>query len=166
MGIIAYEEQRVGVFIDIENLYYSAKKLFGARVNFRQVLKDVVGPRKLVRAIAYVIKTETGEERPFFEALSRLGIEIREKELQVYGGFKKADWDVGLAVDAIKVADSLDVIIIFSGDGDFLPLVEYLKNLGKQVEIAAFSKSSSRKLKEAVDRFFDIGSSAKYFYRK
>lgn len=166
MEIVSYQEQRVGVFIDIENLYYSAKKLFGARVNFQRLLKDLVGQRKLVRAFAYVIKTESGEEKPFFEALSRLGIEIREKELQTYGGFKKADWDVGLTVDAIKISKSLDVVIILSGDGDFLPLVEYLKALGKRVEVAAFSKSTSSKLKEASDLFFDIGSSRKYFYKK
>lgn len=166
MEIVSYQDQRVGVFIDIENLYYSAKKLFGARVNFRRLLKDIVGQRRLVRAFAYTIKTETGEERPFFELLSRLGIEIREKELQIYGGLKKADWDVGLTVDAIKISNSLDVIIILSGDGDFLPLVEYLKALGKRVEVAAFSKSTSSKLKEAADYFFDIGSSRKYFYKK
>lgn len=165
MTIICQQDQRVGVFIDIENLYYSAKKIFGARVNFRQLLKDIVGKRKLIRAIAYVIKTEGGEEKPFFDVLLRLGIEIREKELQIYGGFKKADWDVGLTVDAIRMAQNLDVIIILSGDGDFLPLVEYLKNLGKRVEIVAFAKSTSLKLKENADYFFDIGKSKKYFYR-
>ncbi|MDD5551914.1 MAG: NYN domain-containing protein [Candidatus Pacebacteria bacterium] len=166
MSIITHSEQRVGVFIDVENLYYSAKNLFGARVNFRQLLKDIVGQRKLIRAIAYVIKTEKGEEKPFFDALSRLGIENKEKELQVYSGFKKADWDVGITVDAIKVSSLLDVVIILSGDGDFLHLVQYLQNLGKQVEIVSFGKSTSSKLKEAADRFFDIGKSRKYLYKK
>ena len=166
MSIITYSEQRVGIFIDVENLYYSAKNLFGARVNFRQLLKDIVGQRKLIRAIAYVIKTEKGEEKPFFDALSRLGIENKEKELQVYSGFKKADWDVGITVDAIKVSSFLDVVIVLSGDGDFLHLVQYLQNLGKQVEIVSFGKSTSSKLKEAADRFFDIGKSRKYLYKK
>lgn len=166
MSIITYPEQRVGVFIDVENLYHSAKKLFGARVNFRQLLKDIVGPRKLIRAIAYVIRTEGGEEKTFFDALLRLGIEIKVKDLQIYGGFKKADWDVGIAVDAIKVSPLLDTVIILSGDGDFLPLVEYLKNLGKQVEVAAFQKSTSSKIKESVDNFFDVGKSAKYLYKR
>jgi uncharacterized LabA/DUF88 family protein len=166
MSIITHSGQRVGVFIDVENLYYSAKNLFRARVNFRQLLKDIVGQRKLIRAIAYVIKTEKGEEKPFFDALSRLGIETKEKELQIYSGFKKADWDVGITVDAIKVSSFLDVVIILSGDGDFLHLVQYLQNLGKQVEIVSFGKSTSSKLKEAADRFFDIGKSRKYFYKK
>ena len=162
MAVIKHSDQRVGVFIDVENLYHSAKKLFGARVNFRQILKDVVGGRKLIRAIAYVIKTEAGEEKHFFEALTHLGIETKIKDLQIYGEFKKADWDVGITVDAIKISPSLDVILLLSGDGDFVPLVEYLKNYGKQVEIVAFSKSTSSKLKEVADDFLDIGESKKY----
>ncbi|HOK35365.1 MAG TPA: NYN domain-containing protein [Candidatus Pacearchaeota archaeon] len=166
MAVIKHPEQRVGVFIDVENLYYSAKNLFRARVNFKQILKDTVGERKLIRAIAYVIRTESGEEQIFFEALTHLGIETKIKDLQIYNSFKKADWDVGITVDAIKIAPSLDVILLLSGDGDFIPLVEYLKNHGKQVEIAAFSKSTSSKLKEVADDFFDIGKSKKYLLRK
>lgn len=160
---IKHPAQRVGIFIDIENLYHSAKNLFKARVNFKQLLKDVAGKRELVRSLAYVISTETGEERTFFEALTRLGIETKVKPLQVYDGFKKADWDVGIAVDAIKIAPSLDAIILFSGDGDFVPLIEYLQNHGNQVEVVAFSKSTSSKLKEAADDFFDIAESPKKY---
>ena len=166
MSIIKHPDQRIGVFIDVENLYHSAKNLFKARVNFKQILKDVVGNRKSIRVIAYVIRTETGEEKPFFSALERLGIETKIKELQVYGEFKKADWDVGIAVDAIKISPSLDVIILLSGDGDFVPLVEYLKNHGKQVEIVAFGKSTSSKLKEVADDFFDLGKSKKYLIQR
>jgi len=166
MSVIRHSDQRIGVFIDVENLYHSAKNLFRARVNFKQILKDVVGNRKLIRAIAYVIKTETGEEKPFFSALEHLGIETKIKELQIYGEFKKADWDVGMTVDAIKISSSLDVIILLSGDGDFVPLVEYLKNHGKQVEIVAFSKSTSSKLKEVADDFWDLGKSKKYLIKK
>lgn len=166
MPVIKHPDQRVGVFIDVENLYHSAKNIFGARVNFSQVLKDAVAGRRLIRAIAYVIRTETKEEKPFFEALTRLGIETKVKDLQVYNGFKKADWDVGITVDAIKISPSLDVVLLFSGDGDFTPLVEYLKNNGKQVEVVAFSKSTSSKLKETADDFIDIGKSKKYLLRK
>lgn len=166
MSVIKHPEQRVGVFIDVENLYYSAKNLFKARVNFNQILKDTVKNRKLIRAIAYVIRTESGEEKIFFDALTRLGIETKIKDLQIYNGFKKADWDVGITVDAIKISASLDVILLLSGDGDFVPLVEYLKNHGKQVEVAAFSKSTSSKLKEAADDFFDISKSKKYLLRQ
>ena len=119
--MIKHPEQRVAIFIDTQNMYYSARNLFGARVNFKNIVEDAVSGRKLTRAIAYVVATKTGEERPFFEALKGAGIETKEKELQIYGGMKKADWDVGIAVDAIKLADKVDAIVIASGDGDFYP---------------------------------------------
>ena len=158
MAVIKHKEQRVGVFIDTQNLYHTAKNLYHARVNFGAVLKDIVAGRTLIRAIAYVITTESGDEKAFFDALTKIGIETKTKDLQIFaGGSKKADWDVGLAVDAIKIAPKLDAVIIVSGDGDFIPLVEYLRtNMGCQVEAASFGKSTSMKLKEAVDEFVDL----------
>jgi len=165
---LKHPDQRVGVFIDVQNLYYSAKNLFGMKVNFGNIVKESVLNRKLIRSIAYVVRTESKEEQPFFEALYNLGIETREKELQeFFGGAKKADWDVGLAVDAIRTAEVVDTIVIASGDGDFIPLVEYLKNQGRRVEVIAFGRSSSGKLKEAVDEFIDLGEEpGKYIIKK
>lgn len=159
MPITKHKDQRVGVFIDTQNLYHSAKNLYNdARVNFGNILEDSVADRKLIRAMAYVISTKTGEEQAFFGALEKIGIETRSKELQEFwGGAKKGDWDVGLAVDAITLAPKLDAVIIVSGDGDFVPLVEYLRiNMGTQVEVIAFGKSASSKLREAADNFFDL----------
>jgi uncharacterized protein (TIGR00288 family) len=166
--IIKHFGQRVAVLIDVQNLYHSAKNLYGARVNFREVLKSAVGQRNLIRVFAYVVKTKTGEEKPFFEALTKLGIETRVRDLQeFYGGLKKADWDVGITVDAIRIAPSVDTIILASGDGDFLQLVEYLKNQGKRVEIVAFGKTTSSKLKDAADEFIDLGKNPeKYLLKK
>jgi len=165
MSVIKHRQQRVGVFIDTQNLYHSAKNLYKSRVNFDAVLKEAVGGRQLVRAIAYVITTEKGEEKGFFEALEKLGIETKTKDLQVfYGGAKKADWDVGIAVDAIRLAPRIDAAIIVSGDGDFIPLVEYLKfSAGTQVEAISFGKSSSSKLKETVDDFMDMDRDPRKF---
>jgi uncharacterized LabA/DUF88 family protein len=154
---LKHQEQRVGVFIDVQNLYYSAKNLYGAKVNFGNIVKEALVGRKLIRAIAYVVKTESGEEKPFFEALYNLGIETKERELQTFfGGAKKADWDVGITVDAIRLSPTLDAIVLVSGDGDFLQLVEYLQNQGKQVEVAAFRSTASLKLIEAADDFMDL----------
>ncbi|MEX0931483.1 MAG: NYN domain-containing protein [Candidatus Paceibacterota bacterium] len=165
MTVVKHKEQRVGIFIDAQNLYHSAKHLYSSKVNFGAIVKDVLGDRALVRALAYAITTESGEEKAFLDALIKAGIETRTKDLQVFsGGAKKADWDVGLAVDAIKMAPKLDTIILMSGDGDFIPLVHYLQtNEGCQVEAVSFGKSSSSKLKEAVDDFFDLDTDpAKY----
>ena len=149
--------QRIAVLIDVQNLYHSARNIYQSRVNFREILKVAVGRRNLIRAFAYVVRTKTGEEKPFFEALTKLGIETRIRDLQeFYDGLKKADWDVGITVDAIRISPSVDTIVLASGDGDFLQLVDYLKNQGKRVEVIAFSRSASSKLKESADEFIDI----------
>lgn len=166
-NLIKHKEQRVVVLIDVQNMYHSAKNLYDSKVNFKQVLKEAVSKRKLVRAFAYVIKTKTGEERAFFDALTSLGIETRVKELkEYYGGLKKADWDVGIVIDAIRSAPSVDVIVLVSGDGDFAPLVEYLKNKGKRVEVIAFGSSTSSQLRDAADFFTDLEKNPKRFLIK
>jgi len=165
--VIKHEGQRVAVLIDVQNLYHSAKNLYRARVNFREILKTAVGQRNLIRVFAYVVRTKTGEEKPFFEALTKLGIETRVRDLQeFYGGLKKADWDVGITVDAIRISPSVDTIILASGDGDFLQLIEYLKNQGKRVEVIAFGRTASSKLREGADEFIDIEKNLEKFLLK
>ncbi len=162
-----HKGQRVAVFLDVQNLYHSAKNLYGSRVDFSKVVETAVSKRNLIRAFAYVIKTKTGEEKSFFDALINLGIEIRVKDLQEFhGGFKKGDWDVGIAVDAIRMCPGMDAIVLVTGDGDFIPLVEYLKSRGKRVEVLAFERSASANLIEAADEFVNLESSGKKFLLK
>lgn len=160
-----HKEQRVGVFIDVQNMYYSAKNLYKSKVNFRALLKEAVGMRKLVRAIAYVIRADIKEEKNFFEALEKIGFEVKAKDLQVFfGGAKKGDWDIGIAMDAIELAPKLDTIILVSGDGDFTPLVEHLRRaMGCKVEVVAFGKTASSKLVEAADYFTDLDKKHRKF---
>jgi len=167
MGIIKHIGQRVGVLIDVQNLYHSAKNLYNARVNFGEILKTAVANRSLIRAFAYVVSTKTGEEKPFFDALINLGIETRVRELQeFYGGAKKADWDVGIVIDAVRMASSVDTLVLASGDGDFISLIEYLRNQGKRVEVIAFGKSTSGKLIEEADEFIDLCDNPKKYLLK
>ncbi len=166
---------RVGIFVDAQNIYHSAKNLHNSRVSFAELKRAVLSGRTCVRAFAYVVKSEgigltaqagadahrdderTGEES-FFEAFRAAGFELRLKDIQIYpGGQKKADWDVGMAIDAVRTAPSFDVAILVTGDGDFIPLVEYLKwGLGKRVEVAGFSRTTSGKLREAADAFKEL----------
>ena len=168
----------MGIFIDIQNLYHSAKNLYRGRVNYNELVKNLIAGRKVVRTIGYVVKSEgiienTGSatgaktESSFFDALEKAGIELRMKDIQIFpGGSKKADWDVGMAVDAIRMAPLLDTIILVTGDGDFVPLIQYLDmNEGCQVEVMAFGKSSSSKIKEAADKFYDLDKDPKEFLR-
>ncbi len=158
MAIIKHKGQRVGIFIDTQNLYHSAKNLYKAKVNFGQVVKEALAGRNLIRAIAYVIRTESEDEKGFFDALNKLGIETKVKDIRIFaGGAKKADWDIGMAIDAVAMAQKLDTVILATGDGDFVPLVEYLKYThGMQVEVIAFGKSSSGQLRDSVDDFIDM----------
>ena len=163
--MIKHEEQRVGVFVDVSNMYHSAKNLYGSRVNFKNILTEAVGPRKLIRSIAYVVQSNSAEEEGFFEALAKSGFEVKIKDLQVFaGGMKKGDWDIGLAMDSIKLADKLDSIILVTGDGDYVPLVWYLKeNKGCQVEVVAFGETTSQRLIESADGFMDISKNVGNF---
>lgn len=164
MSVVKHENQRVAIFIDTQNLYHSAKNIYRSKVNFGAVVKRALGDRELIRAVAYVVTTESGEEQSFFEALGKIGIEVKTKDLQIFfGGAKKADWDVGLAVDAIKLSSKVDAIVLATGDGDFVPLAEYVRSQGCQVECISFGKSSSSRLRETVDDFIDMDESPREF---
>ncbi len=160
-----FKEQRVSILVDIQNMYYSAKVLYKKKVNFKNVLADAVAGRKLIRALAYGIKTLEASEEKFLEALEKHGFEVKTKDLQVFpGGAKKGDWDVGIAVDAIKLSKNLDVIVLISGDGDYIPMVEYIQNTtGCRVEVIAFAESTSAKLIESADDFINLSDNKKKF---
>lgn len=162
--IVRNPDQRVAVLVDVQNLYYSAKNIYRSRVNFKNLLHLVVADRILVRAIAYVINADPNEkENDFFEALNTAGFEVKEKPLQVFvGGAKKGDWDIGIAMDAIRLGHKVDSIILVSGDGDFKPVVNYLQqSLGCLVEVAAFKKSANHELVEIADDFVNIDENVK-----
>jgi uncharacterized LabA/DUF88 family protein len=165
--MIKNQNQRVGVFVDVQNMYYSARNIYNSRVNFGKILETAVSGRQLIRAIAYVVKAESPEEQTFFDALEKSGFEVKMKDIQIFpGGVKKGDWDVGVAVDAIKLADRLDAIVLVAGDGDYTPLVTYLQeNKGCLVEVVAFGRSTSARLINEADQFTDMDKeTAKYLF--
>ena len=157
--MIKRPDQRVAVFIDTQNMYHSAKHLYSARVNFGALVDTAVDNRPIVRAIAYVAKSKSGDEQAFFDALLQSGIELKIKDVQEFSsGEKKADWDVGMCVDAISLAERVDVVILVTGDGDFCPLVEYLKTHGVLCEVVAFGESTNAHLREVADSFLDLSA--------
>ncbi len=162
-----FSDQRVGLLVDIQNMYYSARVIHNKKTNFKEIIKAAVSGRKLIRAIGYGIKTEGGTEDKFFESLEKAGFEIKSKDLQIFkGGMKKGDWDVGIAIDAIKLANNLDVIVLVSGDGDYEPLIKYLQyTKGIRVEIMAFKESCSHLLLESADDFIDLSKQKKFLIR-
>ncbi len=162
--MLSTKTRRVGVFIDVQNMYYSARNLFDHKVNFANIVKETVGDAQLVRAIAYTISTKGGEETAFFDALRGAGIEVKSKELLEYaGGGKKGDWDVGVAVDIIRMLDMLDVVVLVSGDGDFVPLADYVRSRGRIFHVASFRESTSGSLVEATDQYTNLSADKKKF---
>ena len=164
MSLIDTSSRRVGVFIDVQNMYYSARNIYGAKVNFGAIVKAAVGNQKLIRAIAYTISTKTGEERPFFEALQAMGIELNTKELLEYdSGHKKGDWDVGITIDVVRMLDMVDVVVMVSGDGDYCALAEYVKSRGRIFHVVSFRESTSGKLVEVADIYTNLSLDKKAF---
>jgi uncharacterized LabA/DUF88 family protein len=164
---MSQKTQRVGIFIDTQNLYHSARTMFQSNVNYKNLIDTALDSRQLVRAFAYVIKSPKGDEAAFVEALKELGIEIKIKDLQIfYGGEKKADWDVGIAMDIVRMSDKLDAVVLVSGDGDFTEVLKYIKSRGIRAEVIAFQKSSSSTLLSEADRFVDLGHLPRRFLIK
>mgnify|MGYP005851778831 CR=1 FL=1 len=165
---ISFAEQRVAVFVDVQNMYYSCKNLYNANLNFGEVLHTAVGTRKLIRAFAYVIRAEVGKEQDFFDALETQGYEVKVKDLQIfYGGAKKGDWDVGLTIDAVILANKVDVVVLVTGDGDYAPLVKFLQNnKGCKVEVISFKKTTSSILINEVDLYTDMTENLKKYLVK
>ena len=162
--MIKNPSQRVGVFIDVQNLYYSAKNLYNAKVNFGKILEKAVDGRQLIRAFAYVINADIPEQQSFFEALAKAGFEVKSKDIQLFpGGVKKGDWDVGIVIDMIRMGAKLDVMVLVSGDGDYVPALEYLRNQGHLIEVIAFGKSTSAKLILETDEFIDLDQDSAHY---
>ena len=152
------EQPRVGVFVDVQNMFYAAKDRYGRRVDYIKLLDLIVGPRYLMGAYAYVVQIPEIDQAPFLSLLEHNGYTIKSKDLRLRGdGSAKGDWDVGIAVDVVSMLGSLDVVILASGDGDFCPLAELIKQQNKRVEVVAFEHNTSMDLQQIADQFFPIG---------
>ncbi len=150
---------RVGVFIDVQNMFYAAKKLDGARLDYESILDLIVGKRRLIMALTYVVESPEIDQSGFISLLKKKGYQVRRKELKSFtDGTAKGDWDMGIAIDIIEAAQELDVVALVSGDGDFVSLVHLVKRLGPIVELYAFGHNLSSELRETADKFVEIGN--------
>ncbi len=151
-------QPRVGVFVDVQNMFYAAKDRFERRVDYIKLLDLIVGPRHLMSAFAYIVQIPEIKQSNFISLLEHNGYTIRSKDLRLRGdGSAKGDWDVGIAVDVVSMLGSLDVVILASGDGDFCPLAELIKQQHKRIEVVAFEHNTSMDLQAMADQFFPIG---------
>lgn len=153
------EKIRVGIFVDVQNMFYAAKKLDGARLDYESMLDRIVSNRRLIRAVAYIVESSEIDQSGFISVLEKKGYQVRRKELKSFmDGTAKGDWDMGMAIDILETTNHLDVVALVTGDGDFVSLVRLVKKLGPMVELYAFGHNLSGELKETSDKFFEIGS--------
>lgn len=151
------QNQRIGVFVDVQNMFYAARNQHEGRLNYGKLLPWVVGDRQLVRAVAYLIRSPEVDQTKFMDMLRRQRFEVRVKDLRVRpDGSTKGDWDLGIAIDTLSLADRLDVVCLVTGDGVFVDLVHMLKALGVRVEVYSFRPSTAEELVEAATAFVEI----------
>lgn len=149
-------ELRVGIFVDVQNIFYAAKP-FNARLDFEKLLELSVGKRRLIRAIAYVVQSPDVDQSNFISMLQQKSYEVKIKDLrQRSDGSAKGDWDMGMAIDIMRFVDKLDVVVLVSGDGDFVPLVDLVKTLGPRVEVISFTYNTARDLINSADEHIPI----------
>ncbi len=152
-----HPNQRVAVLADSQNLYHTAQSLYSRNIDYAELLAGAVSDRELTRAIAYVIRADSPEEESFFDALVDIGFETKIKEIKTFGdGTKKADWDVGMSLDAVTLANHVDTVVLCTGDGDFSRLCSHLRHEGVKVEVMAFGSSTAEELIAATDEFTDL----------
>ncbi|SFR46669.1 LabA-like NYN domain-containing protein [Halogeometricum limi] len=152
-----HPSQRVAILADAQNLYHSAQSLYSRNIDYSSLLEKAVSGRELTRAIAYVVRADSPEEESFFEALVDIGFETKIKDIKTFGdGSKKADWDVGMSLDAVTLANHVDTVVLCTGDGDFSRLCSHLRHEGVRVEVIAFNESTADELVEATDAFLDM----------
>jgi uncharacterized LabA/DUF88 family protein len=148
--------ERVAVLVDSANIFKTSVEL-GVRVDYERILERLNGGH-ILRSIVYHVEVDREREAGFLHKIRAMGYEVRTKELRVYpDGKTKADMDVDITIDAVCLSDKVDVLCLVSGDGDYVPLVHYLRSRGVRVEAMAFERCASQALKEAVDRFSAIG---------
>jgi uncharacterized LabA/DUF88 family protein len=156
--------QRVAVLADSQNLYHTAQSLYSRNIDYAALLEEAVAGRTLTRALAYVVKADAPEEESFFEALVDIGFQTRIKEIRTFqDGTKKADWDVGMSLDAVSLATHVDAVVLCTGDGDFARLCRYLEHEGVRVEAVGFAESTSEDLVEAAHDFTDMSADTDRF---
>jgi uncharacterized LabA/DUF88 family protein len=159
-----HSDQRVAIIADAQNLYHTAQSLYSRNIDYSALLEEAVQERSLTRAIAYVVRADAPEEESFFEALTDIGFETKIKDIKTFAdGSKKADWDVGMSLDAVTLAPHVDTIVLCTGDGDFSRLCSHLRHEGVRAEVLGFEESTAEELIEAADDFQDMSASEERF---
>ena len=149
---------RVAVFVDVQNVYYTVKQIYGCHFDYRAFWNQVTAGREVVRAFAYAIDRKDQKQIQFQQILESIGFEVKLKPfIQRSDGSTKGDWDVGITLDMIELASEVDVAVLVSGDGDFDLAVRKLRDAhGVEVEVYGVRKLTAASLIQAATRFVPI----------
>lgn len=155
---------RVALFVDTQNLYYAARDLRGGAVDYERLLSASLRGRRLAQASAYVVERE-GDNTAFgfVGKLSALGYRVKRRKVKIHrvdeqgGVVMEGDWDMGIAADMVRSFDHADVLVLASGDGDFVPILELAQDRGKRIEVMAFKETAAQSLQDMADRVVPLG---------
>lgn len=152
---------RIGVFVDVQNIYYTTKQAFSRSFNYRAFWQELSYQGDIVIANAYAIESKLDGQRKFQDALRHIGFEVKLKPyIQRKDGSAKGDWDVGITIDIMEESEHLDKVILLSGDGDFELLMKKIKQkFGVSTQVVGVEALTANKLKLSVDKFQSINSS-------
>lgn len=146
------KRQSCAVFVDVQNMYHSAKKSFGRNLSYAKMLRACVRNRRLTHATAYVIDRDGVEQTGFVDHLHYCGFQVKKRSvIERQDGSRKAEWELAIAMDMMAVADKVDTIICVSGNGVFADVADQLRARGCRFEACAFRESLSDVLRESVD---------------
>jgi uncharacterized LabA/DUF88 family protein len=177
------QAERVAVFVDGANLYYSIKSYYKGILDYDRLLSAAVGERTLLRATFYIVEKQqesddphsTPSARAFVYNLNKFGYKVRSKPLIVHETLSqegertfshKGDWDIGVVVDMVRLADHADTYVLVSGDGDYVEAVEYLQSeKGIRVEVISAAQCTSQALLDVCDAHTDLADIPDLFRR-
>ena len=149
--------KKVAIFVDVQNVYYTSRQTYGKNFDYNKFWLKATDGREVVKAVAYAIERGDEKQYQFQNILRAIGFEVKLKPfIQRADGSAKGDWDVGITIDAMEGADSADVVVLVSGDGDFDLLADKIREKGKRVEVYGVAQLTAKSLINAASEFFPI----------
>ena len=150
--------QKVSIFVDVQNIYYTTKQKYNRHFDYNAFWAKVKVNREVVKAFAYAIYSSDEKQKQFQNILRGIGFEVKLKPfIQRSDGSAKGDWDVGITLDVLEYAEKSDLIVLVSGDGDFDLLVHKVKNYFKiPVEVYGVPELTSGSLINSATKFYPI----------
>lgn len=150
--------ERVAIFVDVQNIYYTVKQNYNCHFNYNAFWADVTSKRELIKAIAYAIDKGDKQQIQFQQILKRIGFEVKLKPfIQRSDGSSKGDWDIGITLDMLDYAKDVDVVVLASGDGDFALVIDKIRNeYNVLVEVYGVPKLTAPALIRSATRFIPI----------